>query len=107
MTATRTSTASAEPAGLPVGRPRIGLLGVMQSLYDDMLPGITERQAGYAAELAAALSGVADVEVSPPVKHRHEAEAAVRAFEGQGLDGLVVVMLTYGPAMHVSRALAG
>ena len=36
MTATRTSTASAETAALPVGRPRIGLLGIMQSLYDDM-----------------------------------------------------------------------
>ena len=53
MTATRTSTASAEAAALPVDRPRIGLLGIMQSLYDDMLPGVTERQAKYAADVAA------------------------------------------------------
>ena len=25
-------------------RPRIGLLGIMQELYDDMIPGITDRQ---------------------------------------------------------------
>jgi hypothetical protein len=25
-------------------RPQIGLLGIMQELYDDMLPGITDRQ---------------------------------------------------------------
>ena len=31
----------------------------MQDLYDDMIPGIAQRQAGYAAELAAA--GLADV----------------------------------------------
>ena len=31
-------------------RPRIGLLGIMQELYDDMIPGITERQAGYAQQ---------------------------------------------------------
>ena len=34
------------------GKPRIGLLGIMQELYDDMIPGITERQADYAAQVA-------------------------------------------------------
>ena len=104
MTATRTSTASAEAASLPA-RPRIGLLGIMQSLYDDMLPGIAERQAAYAAEVAGALSGVADVEVAPPVKERADAERAMRDLESRGLDGLLVVMLTYGPAMRVARLL--
>jgi len=108
MTATRTSTASAEALAPGNGRarPRIGLLGIMQELYDQMLPGITERQGDYARELGQALSGVADVEVAPPVKNRAEAERAVRDFEGAGLDGLLVVMLTYGPAMRVARALS-
>jgi L-arabinose isomerase len=105
MTATRTSTASAEAATRPA-RPRIGLLGIMQSLYDDMLPGVTERQAAYAAEVAGALAGVADVEVAPPVKERADAERAMRDLESRGLDGLLVVMLTYGPAMRVVRLLA-
>jgi L-arabinose isomerase len=91
----------------PQARPRIGLLGVMQSLYDDMLPGIGERQAAYAAEVAAALGGVVDVEVAAPVKDRAAAERAVRDLEAKDLDGLLVVMLTYGPAMRVARALAG
>jgi L-arabinose isomerase len=86
--------------------PRIGLLGIMQSLYDDMLPGIAERQAGYAAEVAGGLAGVAHVEVSPPVKERADAEAAMRELESQRLDGLLVVNLTYGPAMRVARLLA-
>ena len=30
-------------------RPKIGLLGIMQELYDEMVPRITERQAAYAA----------------------------------------------------------
>jgi L-arabinose isomerase len=105
-TDTRTSTASADSAG-SARRPRIGLLGVMQTLYDEMLPGITERQAGYALEVAAALADVADVEVSPPVKTRADAERTVRELDAHDLDGLLVVMLTYGPAMHVARALAG
>jgi L-arabinose isomerase len=87
-------------------RPRIGLLGIMQSLYDDMLPGIAERQAGYAAEIGAALGDVADVEVAPPVKEREDAERAMRDLEARALDGLLVVMLTYGPAMRVARLLA-
>jgi L-arabinose isomerase len=107
MTAIRTSTDSAEVNGaLAEGRPRIGLLGIMQSLYDEMLPGIAERQAAYAAELAAALADVAEFEIAPPVKERADAERAMRDLEQAGLDGLLVVMLTYGPAMRVARLLA-
>jgi L-arabinose isomerase len=102
-TATRTSTDSVDALQ---SRPRIGLLGIMQSLYDEMLPGIAERQAGYAAQVAAALEDVADVHVAPPVKEREDAERAMRELEGEDLDGLLVVMLTYGPAMRVARLLA-
>jgi L-arabinose isomerase len=102
-TATRTSTASAEPVA---ERPRIGLLGVMQALYDDMLPGITERQAGYARAIGEALGDVADVVVGEPVKDRADVERVVAELEASDLDGLLVVMLTYGPAMHVARVLA-
>jgi L-arabinose isomerase len=78
----------------------------MQHLYDAMLPGITERQAAYAGELASALGDVASVVVSSPVKDRDDVERAMRELEGEGLDGLLVVMLTYGPAMNIARALA-
>jgi L-arabinose isomerase len=111
MTATRTSTDSGDAAARRDGapsptRPRIGLLGVMQELYDDMLPGIAERQGAYAAEIGGALADVADVQVAPPAKNRDAAESALRDLEQAGLDGLLVVMLTYGPAMRVARALA-
>ena len=105
MTATRTSTASAEAATHPA-RPRIGLLGIMQSLYDDMLPGVTERQAGYAADVARALGSVAEIVLTPPVKERADAEEVMRDLESRGLDGLLVINLTYGPAMRVARLLA-
>jgi L-arabinose isomerase len=104
MTATRTSTASAD-SGVTAARPRIGLLGIMQSLYDDMVPGIVERQAGYAREIGEALSGVADVVVAPPSKERDQIESAMKSLEAEDLDGLLVVMLTYGPAMRVARVL--
>src|ERR1044072_6887224 len=107
MTTTRTSTDSAEAeSGPTAGRPRIGLLGIMQGLYDAMLPGITERQGEEARASGAALEDVADVVVAPPVKEREDAERAMRALEDSGLDGLLVVMLTYGPAQRVARLLA-
>ena len=105
-TATRTSMASADGA-IVHARPRIGLLGIMQALYDEMLPGITDRQAAYAREVGEALADVADVVVGNPVKDRQDAERAMRELEDSDLDGLLVVMLTYGPAMHVARVLAG
>src|SRR4051794_27980345 len=102
MTATRTSTDSAERV---VTRPRVGVLGIMQELYDDMLPGITERQGAYAQALGTALGEGIDVQVAAPARNRGDIEARLRAFENDGLDGVLVVMLTYSPGMRVARAL--
>jgi L-arabinose isomerase len=101
-----TETHPLDIAPLLTTKPRVGMLGVMQGLYDEMLPGITERQAAYAAEVAAALADVADVEEGAPVKDRDGVERRLRELESRDLDGLLVVMLTYGPAMRVARALA-
>ncbi len=55
-------------------KPRIGILGIMQDLYDDMIPGIAERQEGYAAELAAHLADVAEFIPSKAIKYREDAD---------------------------------
>jgi L-arabinose isomerase len=86
-------------------RPRIGLLGIMQELYDDMVPGITDRQGAYAAKVAAALAGVADVTFLRPARNREDIEAITRELLAGGVDGIAIVMLTYGPAMRTVRAL--
>jgi L-arabinose isomerase len=87
---------------------RIGILGIMQDLYDDMIPGIAQRQEGYAEELAAHLGVPGEIEFVPAkaIKYREDAERVMRGFEDAGLDGVMVVMLTYGPAMRVARLLA-
>ena len=86
-------------------RPRIGLLGIMQELYDDMLPGITERQGQYAQQIADRLSDKMDVTFHGPARNRADIERHVRAFGEEDLDGLMIVMLTYGPALRTVRAL--
>ncbi|MFC4560905.1 arabinose isomerase [Nocardiopsis mangrovi] len=75
----------------------------MQPLYDDMIPGITEHQAAYARRIAESLADVADCVVGAPVRGRADAERAVRGFENDDLDGVLVVMLTYGPSLRVTR----
>ncbi|MGH8869760.1 MAG: L-fucose/L-arabinose isomerase family protein [Actinomycetes bacterium] len=75
----------------------------MQALYDEMVPGITERQGAYAQEVADSLGEVAEFVVGPPVKGREDAEKVMRQFENADLDGVLVTMLTYGPAMRVAR----
>ncbi|GAB0105634.1 L-arabinose isomerase [Nocardia sp. JMUB6875] len=92
------------PAATATARkPRIGLLGIMQALYDEMIPGITERQAGYAEAIADQLADVAEWRVGRPVKDRADAESVMREFANADLDGVMVTMLTYGPAMRVAR----
>jgi len=86
-------------------KPLIGLLGIMQELYDDMIPGITEHQAKYAADVAGQLAPVAQVEFIRPARNREDVETIIRELLGRGIDGIAIVMLTYGPAMRTVRAL--
>ena len=86
-------------------KPRIGLLGIMQELYDDMIPGITERQGRYAADVARRLSDAAEVTFTRPARNREDVEAISRELVAAEVDGIMIVMLTYGPAMRTVRAL--
>jgi L-arabinose isomerase len=86
--------------------PRIGLLGIMQELYDDMIPGITEHQSRFAAEVAQQLAGVAEVSFTRPARNQADIEQLGAELVSSGVDGIAIVMLTYGPAMRSIRALA-
>src|SRR5947209_7758617 len=77
----------------------------MQELYDEMLPGITERQAAYAAELARILEPVAEVTFLRPARNREDVEGTMRELQAHDVDGIMIVMLTFGPAMRTVRAL--
>ncbi len=86
-------------------QPRIGLLGIMQELYDEMIPGITERQGQYAAAVAERLGEVAEVRFTRPARNREDVESIARELVDADVDGIAIVMLTYGPAMRTVRAL--
>lgn len=86
-------------------KPKIGLLGIMQELYDKSIPNITERQEGYARNICEQLSDVADWDFPKAARNRADIEEVLGYFNQQGLDGVMIVMLTYGPAMRTVRAL--
>lgn len=86
-------------------KPMIGLLGIMQELYDDSIPGITERQEEYARHVCSELSDAADWTFTRAAKNRDDIEEILSKFNYDGLDGVMIVMLTYGPAMRTVRAL--
>ncbi len=86
-------------------KPKIGLLGIMQELYDKSIPDITKRQEGYARNICAQLSDVADWDFPKAARNRADIEEVLGSFNQQGLDGVMIVMLTYGPAMRTVRAL--
>src|ERR1700741_2318725 len=77
----------------------------MQELYDDMIPGITERQSQYATAVAQKLAPVADVRFRRPARNRDDIEAITRELTNDDVDGIAIVMLTYGPAMRTVRGL--
>ncbi|MEX2435600.1 MAG: L-fucose/L-arabinose isomerase family protein [Balneolaceae bacterium] len=86
-------------------KPKIGLLGIMQELYDKSLPGITERQELYARDVCNELSSVAEVSFPRAARNREDIEEIMQGFNHEGLDGIMIVMLTYGPSMRTVRAL--
>jgi L-arabinose isomerase len=86
-------------------KPKIGLLGIMQELYDEMIPGITEHQADYARRVAERLASRAEIAFTRPARNREDVQAIVRELGPNEVDGIMIVMLTYGPAMRTVRAL--
>ena len=77
----------------------------MQELYDDMIPGITEHQAAFAQRVCDRVADVAEGLFLRPARNQEDVEAVLGELQAQGVDGIVVVMLTYGPAMRTVRAL--
>lgn len=90
---------------LPKSKPKIGVLGIMQELYDKSLPGITERQEKYARNVCKQLSDVAEWDFPKAARNRDDIEEILGDFNHKGLDGVMIMMLTYGPAMRTVRAL--
>ena len=85
--------------------PKIGLLGLMQELYDDMIPGITAHQEKFALEVAEKLGPGVSIVFPRAARNREDIESIMKSFNDQDLDGVMIMNLTYGPGTNLVRAL--
>jgi len=86
-------------------KPRLGLLGLMTGGYEPIFPGINDRQIKYAEEIVKTLEPVADVTFAGLGSDRAKIEEIVAGYNEQGLDGILIVLLTYSPGVYLVRAL--
>jgi L-arabinose isomerase len=86
-------------------RPRIGLLGLMQELYDDMIPGITQHQEEYVKQVVSKLSPSLDIYFPGAARNRKDIETYTKEFHDKEMAGIIVVNLVYGPGVNLVRAL--
>lgn len=83
---------------------KVGLLALMPQLYERGGPKLRETQDAWARSLAASWDW-ADVRYSGVCLSREQVDAAVRGFNAEPCDVIVVVHLTYAPSLNSASAL--
>ena len=86
-------------------KPKIGILGLMQELYDDMIPGITRHQENYIEEVVSHLGSSIEIYFPGAARNRTDVENFTKEFHDKGMAGIMVVNLVYGPGVNLVRAL--
>jgi L-arabinose isomerase len=93
----------AETTGL---RPKVGLLALTLELYEDMSPALrTGREDWLRRQVLPALGKAADVVFDGAVFRRADVDAEVAKLEADGVDALLVMLLTYSPSQIALPAL--
>ena len=85
-------------------RASVGLLGMMFDLYDRW-PDLKAQSAGFAGQLVESLSPFAEVDFPGVCTSHEQVDQVLRAFEADGKDLVLVVLLTYAPSHIALRAL--
>ena len=83
--------------------PRIGVLVLMLPDYEELFPGITQRQAAFARSLLQPLGGVIDFRFTAPALGRQAIQAQVTQMKREGCDGILVLPLTYSQGQYLVK----
>lgn len=86
-------------------KPRLGLLGLMTDNYEQVFPGITERQENFARKVADSLSELVEIQFIGAGLNRESIEKIVQQYNEMSLDGILVTLLTYSQGSWIVRAL--
>lgn len=87
-----------------IAPPRIGVLGLLLDAYKPLFPGIQEEQEEFVHRLLAEHVGIADFVFPGAAIDRPSIEHIVAGFHSDGVDGILILMLSYAPGQHVLRA---
>ncbi len=85
-------------------KPRIGILALMQGLYDHSQPEIPANQTKFVQDVINQLAEVVDFDFPGLSKERPDAERIVKHFNEANLDGIMVINTLYSPGMRIVQA---
>jgi len=87
-------------------KPTIGVLGIMQELYDKTYPKIVETQSNYVKDVIKELGDIAEFKFIKPARNRKDIEEIVETYNNdKEIDGIMIMMLTYSPGQRIVPAL--
>lgn len=86
-------------------KPRLGVLGLMLEDYEPIFPGIMESQRRYAQEVLDSLSCAAEFVFPRIAANRETIEALTAQYNAEGLDGILILMLSYSQGQYLVRAM--
>ena len=89
---------------IATNRARLGMIGLMFDLYDRW-PDLKIQEAQFAGELVQAFSPFAAVDFPGVCTTHEQVDEALRRFEAEGKDLVLVVLLTYAPSHIALRGL--
>lgn len=86
---------------------KAGLLPLYIKLYDDINPAWRKAHEAFIKTLCTRLGRLGlEIEAAPICRLEPEFKAAVKGFEGKGLDALVTLHLAYSPSLESVKALS-
>ena len=85
-------------------RPHVGILALMQGLYDESQPEIPANQTKYVNKVIAQLSDIADFEFEGLAKERPDIERIVKKYNDEDLDGIIIINTIYSPGLRLVQA---
>lgn len=86
-------------------KPRLGVLALMLEAYEPLFPGITESQRRYLAEVLDSLSDTAEFVFDRIALRREDVETLTAQYNRDGLDGILIVLLSYAQGQYLVRAM--
>lgn len=89
---------------LEVVKPKIGVLALMQGLYDESQPEIPENQTKYMKQVLGTLGNIAEFDFPGMAKERCDLERIVKKFNDDELDGIMVVNTMYSQGLKLIPA---